>query len=179
MEEDDLDPENEKTHFDGSTMNSPASRQITQRYCNSPDVDTPLLSRTPSDGIERLAAGFPLVPNSMFSHSIMYMSHYIPGLSHTAALASRLQRSGDGELDSRRTPEAQPHLHRPGHGSTQTRAVVFSQHPSLSQPDIKIHRRVELYALPSKIPTAGTKERTVLVQESQSQMQEAENVSLR
>jgi homeobox domain-containing protein len=85
MEEDDLDPENEKSHFDGSTMNSPASRQITQRYCNSPDVDTPLLSRTPSDGIERLAAGFPLVPNSMFSHSIMYMSHYIPGLSHTAA----------------------------------------------------------------------------------------------
>ncbi|PSN38992.1 hypothetical protein C0J52_25497 [Blattella germanica] len=28
------------------------------------------------------AAGFPLVPNSMFSHSIMYMSHYIPGLAH-------------------------------------------------------------------------------------------------
>ncbi|KAK9505163.1 hypothetical protein O3M35_009277 [Rhynocoris fuscipes] len=25
--------------------------------------------------------GFPLVPNSMFSHSIMYMSHYFPGLT--------------------------------------------------------------------------------------------------
>ncbi|XP_967929.2 uncharacterized protein dve isoform X1 [Tribolium castaneum] len=79
MEEDDLEAENDnKSHFEGSNLNSPASRQITQRYCNSPEL------RTPSDGIERLAAGFPLVPNSMFSHSIMYMSHYIPGLSHTA-----------------------------------------------------------------------------------------------
>ncbi|XP_021914975.1 uncharacterized protein LOC110827547 isoform X2 [Zootermopsis nevadensis] len=40
----------------------------------------------PSGGppnLDRLAAaGFPLVPNSMFSHSIMYMSHYIPSLAH-------------------------------------------------------------------------------------------------
>lgn len=34
------------------------------------------------DNLDRIAAGFPLVPNSMFSHSIMYMSHYIPGLAH-------------------------------------------------------------------------------------------------
>lgn len=34
------------------------------------------------DNLDRLSAGFPLVPNSMFSHSIMYMSHYIPGLTH-------------------------------------------------------------------------------------------------
>lgn len=42
-----------------------------------------LVPRCPPGNLERLtAAGFPLVPNSMFSHSIMYMSHYIPGLSH-------------------------------------------------------------------------------------------------
>ncbi|KAJ9595286.1 hypothetical protein L9F63_027329, partial [Diploptera punctata] len=40
-------------------------------------------SPSPSDMIvARGPAGFPLVPNSMFSHSIMYMSHYIPGLAH-------------------------------------------------------------------------------------------------
>lgn len=49
------------------------------RYCSSPDVDGQLMQRAPGAGL-----GFPLVPNSMFSHSIMYMSHYIPGLSHTA-----------------------------------------------------------------------------------------------
>lgn len=85
MEEDDPETENDnRSHLERNTQNSPGSRTMSQRYCNSPDIDTPLLSRTPNEGIERLAAGFPLVPNSMFSHSIMYMSHYIPGLSHTA-----------------------------------------------------------------------------------------------
>jgi len=51
--------------------------------------DMIVTARGPSGGgppnLDRLAAaaaGFPLVPNSMFSHSIMYMSHYIPGLAH-------------------------------------------------------------------------------------------------
>lgn len=53
-----------------------------QHFCNSPEVEGQLMPRASNEGLERLAAGFPLVPNSMFSHSIMYMSHYIPGLSH-------------------------------------------------------------------------------------------------
>lgn len=42
-----------------------------------------LRSPSPSRDVlmSRLPPGFPLVPNSMFSHSIMYMSHYMPGLS--------------------------------------------------------------------------------------------------
>ncbi|CAH0562580.1 unnamed protein product [Brassicogethes aeneus] len=56
------------------------SHSLSQRFCNSPE-ETQLI---PRDGLERIAAGFPIVPNSMFSHSIMYMSHYIPGLSHSA-----------------------------------------------------------------------------------------------
>lgn len=78
MDEDVSEADNEsKNNF--ITATSPASRP--QRYCNSPDMDRDreLMSRTPA-----LAAGFPLVPNSMFSHSIMYMSHYIPNLPHTA-----------------------------------------------------------------------------------------------
>ncbi|XP_072402060.1 homeobox protein dve-1 [Diabrotica undecimpunctata] len=65
---------------------SPAgNRPLMQRYCSPPpDVDNQLIPRTP-DGLDRLAAGFPVLPNSMFSHSIMYMSHYMPGLSHPAA----------------------------------------------------------------------------------------------
>lgn len=62
-------------------------RPLSQRLSVSPDMETQqMLSRPPSSGgLERLAASFPLVPNSMFSHSIMYMSQYIPGLSHTTA----------------------------------------------------------------------------------------------
>lgn len=39
-------------------------------------------SPSPVDGVTGRDLAFPLVPNSMFSHSIMYMSHYIPGLGH-------------------------------------------------------------------------------------------------
>ncbi|KAJ8984526.1 hypothetical protein NQ317_010997 [Molorchus minor] len=82
MDED--EPENiNKTHFEGSEITSSANRSLVQRFCNSPDVDNQLIPRNP-ENLERLAAGFPLVPNSMFGHSIMYMSHYIPGLTHSA-----------------------------------------------------------------------------------------------
>lgn len=46
------------------------------------EADNSQLMVRGGDNLDRLAAGFPLVPNSMFSHSIMYMSHYIPGLAH-------------------------------------------------------------------------------------------------
>lgn len=46
------------------------------------EPDSSQLIARGGDNLDRLAAGFPLVPNSMFSHSIMYMSHYIPGLTH-------------------------------------------------------------------------------------------------
>ncbi|KAK5639698.1 hypothetical protein RI129_012190 [Pyrocoelia pectoralis] len=63
---------------------SPPDRVLSQAYCASPEFERHLHNRAPSDGLERLTTGFPLVPNSMFSQSIMYMSHYIPGLSHAA-----------------------------------------------------------------------------------------------
>lgn len=52
----------------------------------TPDLENnSLLSRNvPQVPLDRLGTGFPLVPNPMFSHSIMYMSHYIPGLAHSA-----------------------------------------------------------------------------------------------
>ncbi|XP_018578899.1 DNA-binding protein SATB1 isoform X2 [Anoplophora glabripennis] len=82
--EDDAEGEGDsKVHFEGGGVTSPANRSLVQRFCNSPDMDSQLIPRNP-EGLDRLAAGFPLVPNSMFSHSIMYMSHYIPGLSHSA-----------------------------------------------------------------------------------------------
>ncbi|XP_057660139.1 uncharacterized protein LOC130896215 [Diorhabda carinulata] len=65
---------------------SPAlNRQLSQRFCTTPpaNVDHPLAVPRTVEGIDRLA-GFPVLPNSMFSHSIMYMSHYMPGLSHPA-----------------------------------------------------------------------------------------------
>ncbi|CAH1103110.1 unnamed protein product [Psylliodes chrysocephalus] len=85
-----LSDDAEDEEIDGVTS-SPVSR----RFCNSPqDVDNQLIPRTP-DGLDRLA-GFPVLPNSMFSHSIMYMSHYMPGLSHSATSppSSSLAMSG-------------------------------------------------------------------------------------
>ncbi|KRT82639.1 Homeobox domain-containing protein, partial [Oryctes borbonicus] len=85
-EEDDLDAYGDNKQSDGLNEESNAIRPNIQRICGSPDGENQLLHhRAANDGLERLAASFPLVPNSMFSHSIMYMSQYIPGLSHTAA----------------------------------------------------------------------------------------------
>lgn len=81
-EVDATDNEN-KQNYDGNNETSGMMRPLPRRICGSPDIDPQMLSRPPSGGLERLAASFPLVPNSMFSHSIMYMSQYIPGLSHT------------------------------------------------------------------------------------------------
>ncbi|XP_030756173.1 uncharacterized protein LOC115882316 [Sitophilus oryzae] len=76
-EEDDRETEDDsKSHYDSAT--SP-SRSISQRL--SPDMNAQLIAR-PHDGLDRLTSGFPLVPNTMFSHNIMYMSQYIPSLSH-------------------------------------------------------------------------------------------------
>lgn len=84
MEEEASEMDNDsKGHFPGSAATSPMSRPHSQRLCISPDMEGQLM-RPSNENLERLAAGFPLVPNSMFSHSIMYMSHYIPGLSHAA-----------------------------------------------------------------------------------------------
>ncbi|KAF5281115.1 hypothetical protein FQR65_LT02981 [Abscondita terminalis] len=75
--------ENKSRSENRSTM-SPLARPLSQSYCGSPEFDRHLQNRGPNDGLDRLTTGFPLVPNSMFSQSIMYMSHYIPGLSHAA-----------------------------------------------------------------------------------------------
>lgn len=79
--EDDMNPENDKGEYPES--GTPPARPHSQRLSSSPDLENQV-SRLPNEGLERLTAGFPMVPNSMFSHSIMYMSHYIPSLTHSA-----------------------------------------------------------------------------------------------
>ncbi|CAG9816726.1 unnamed protein product, partial [Phaedon cochleariae] len=76
MEEDD-DHDN-KSPFEANQRPSPVNRSLAQRFCNSPDADNQLMPRAP-DGL------FPVLPNSMFSHSIMYMSHYMPGLAQASS----------------------------------------------------------------------------------------------
>lgn len=65
---------------------SPRMPEINRHYIRSfsspnSEPDSQLMVRG-GDNLDRLTAGFPLVPNSMFSHSIMYMSHYLPTLAH-------------------------------------------------------------------------------------------------
>lgn len=79
--------EGNKSHVDnrgGASTSPPVGQPLSQNYCGSPEFDRHMQNRGPNNGLERLTTGFPLVPNSMFSQSIMYMSHYIPGLSHAA-----------------------------------------------------------------------------------------------
>ena len=73
-DDEDIEPDSESKDY--------PLRPQAHRASPSPDIDNKFLHRGPNEGLERLAANFPLVPNSMFSHSIMYMSQYIPGLSH-------------------------------------------------------------------------------------------------
>uniref|UniRef100_A0A1B6C4J3 Homeobox domain-containing protein n=2 Tax=Clastoptera arizonana TaxID=38151 RepID=A0A1B6C4J3_9HEMI len=79
-EEDDIedvasDDESNKT---GETQNQDEDRIQAYRDPNSPDYQ--MIPKPPT------GPGFPMVPNSMFSHSIMYMSHYIPSLNpHNAS----------------------------------------------------------------------------------------------
>lgn len=85
MEEDETEADNDnKNNFDGNNITSSTNRSLSQRFCTTPEIDNQLMPRTPNKGLERLAAGFSLVPNSVFSHGIMYMSHYIPNLTHSA-----------------------------------------------------------------------------------------------
>ncbi|XP_066158190.1 homeobox protein dve-1 isoform X2 [Euwallacea fornicatus] len=79
-DETDRETEDEsKSHYD-DTVTSP-SRSIRHRL--SPDINNHLMPRS-HESLEQMAAsGFPLVPNTMFSHNIMYMSQYIPSLAHS------------------------------------------------------------------------------------------------
>lgn len=80
---DEIDRETEddcKSHFD-DTVASP-SRSISHRL--SPDLNSQLTARSNHESLEQMAiTGFPIVPNTLFSHNIMYMSQYIPSLSHS------------------------------------------------------------------------------------------------
>ncbi|KAK9889904.1 hypothetical protein WA026_008707 [Henosepilachna vigintioctopunctata] len=88
IEDEDAETENEvKPHFENTSAASPISVPHLKPFCHSPS-ESQLVPRVPNEGLERLAPGFPMVPNSMFSHSIMYMSHYIPNLSRSASTPS-------------------------------------------------------------------------------------------
>lgn len=56
-----------------------------------------------SGGVSRLPPGFPIVPNSMFSHSIMYMSHYMPGMGPLGSRDPALLLSPDERRKRNRT----------------------------------------------------------------------------
>ncbi|XP_018326965.1 uncharacterized protein LOC108738187 isoform X2 [Agrilus planipennis] len=71
----------DKSRIQSLNTSQAVERPLSQSYRTSPEYESQLPQRC-NDSLERLTAGFPLVPNSMFSQSIMYMSHYIPGVSH-------------------------------------------------------------------------------------------------
>ena len=91
---------------------SPANHEEEIHRPNTPNSDFgpgAMVPRTPGTPMDR---GFPLVPNNMFSHSIMYMSHYIPGLQqhvqsaaaglNLAAAAAAAQLAAAASADDRR-----------------------------------------------------------------------------
>lgn len=54
------------------------------------EKDYKVLAKSEGTGSGQRGPGFPMVPNSMFSHSIMYMSHYFPGLNPSPGSLSSL-----------------------------------------------------------------------------------------
>ncbi|XP_045481853.1 homeobox protein dve-1 isoform X2 [Harmonia axyridis] len=74
-----MDTDVKRAHSDTSPESMPSFKRI----CTSPE-ENPFVGRVPNDGFERLS--LPLVTNSMFNQ--LYMSHYIPSLSHATASPS-------------------------------------------------------------------------------------------
>lgn len=75
-EEDEIDDgaSDDESNKTGEIQNTEEDNRI-QPYRNPNSPDFQMLPKPPG------GPGFPMVPNSMFSHSIMYMSHYIPSLN--------------------------------------------------------------------------------------------------
>lgn len=73
----------------GSAKDSPQSDDDLDM--EESDVNTMEEYRSPSPS-------FPILPNSMFSHSIMYMSHYIPQISQSVGPASLLPNTSPNAL---------------------------------------------------------------------------------
>ncbi|KAJ8949647.1 hypothetical protein NQ318_010065 [Aromia moschata] len=144
-------------------MSSPINRSLTQRFCSSPDVDNQLIPRNP-ESLDRLAAGFPLVPNSMFSHSIMYMSHYIPGLSHSATSPPSSSALGISSLTADERRKRNRTFRDPV-----TEWFSLNTHPSHNL-ILKYTEELNCMAYRQKFPRLEAKERPVLVQESSSKM---------
>ncbi|XP_039275402.1 uncharacterized protein LOC111043549 [Nilaparvata lugens] len=86
MSEEEEDGEEEIDEEEGERMERPGpvgsrSPVREQMYQNSESPDLQMIPRSSSS----TCPGFPMVSNSMFSHSFMYMSHYIPSLPHNAS----------------------------------------------------------------------------------------------
>ncbi|XP_075237468.1 SATB1_N and homeodomain domain-containing protein dve [Lycorma delicatula] len=78
-EDEDIDEEGSERGERGVTIEnrSPDREGREPMYQNLESPDLQMMPRSSSTP----CPGFPMVPNSMFSHSIMYMSHYIPNLN--------------------------------------------------------------------------------------------------
>ncbi|RZF47274.1 hypothetical protein LSTR_LSTR004983 [Laodelphax striatellus] len=81
--DDDMDEdEPERMERPGPAESRSPERDVReQMYQNPESPDLQMIPRSSSS----TCAGFPMVSNSMFSHSFMYMSHYIPSLPHNAS----------------------------------------------------------------------------------------------
>lgn len=80
----------EDSNNDDSSNKSQRNNSIKDSPQSEEDLDMEGSDINPMDEYRSPSPSFPILPNSMFSHSIMYMSHYIPQISQASAAGSLL-----------------------------------------------------------------------------------------
>lgn len=89
IDDDNNDVVSIKSQRHSSIKDSPQSEE---------DLDMEGSDINPMEEFRSSSPSFPILPNSMFSHSIMYMSHYIPQMSQGAVASGLLPNSTPSAL---------------------------------------------------------------------------------
>lgn len=84
------DDSSNKSQRNNSIKGSPQSEE---------DLDMEGSDINPMDEYRSPSPSFPILPNSMFSHSIMYMSHYIPQIGQAGVASGLLPSSSPNALN--------------------------------------------------------------------------------
>lgn len=89
------------SNADNASVKSPTRSSIKGSPQSEEDLDMEESDVNPMEEYRRSPSpSFPILPNSMFSHSIMYMSHYIPQMGQGAVPGALLPNTSPNALGS-------------------------------------------------------------------------------
>lgn len=83
---------------DDASIKSQRHSSIKDSPQSEEDLDMEGSDLNPMEEFRSTSPSFPILPNSMFSHSIMYMSHYIPQIGQSGVAAGLMPSSSPNAL---------------------------------------------------------------------------------